>query len=222
MLPSTVPWHVLGEADTFGRMLLSLARTPPHIVANFLQYAEKKQPAEAERLLVGLLADPSFAAVLARASPGHGATFLQYAEKKRPAEADRLLVGLLADPSFAAVLARAPPGDGATFLQYAEKRRPAEAETLLANWWVGFQAIPHPKGHEIAGCGPILLLAHACAPCVADEMVAWLNQLGEHFIREIRPVHPPMRWGLVRALKETDRWLDPQLFQALVGQRPAR
>ena len=187
-----------------------------------MHYAEKKQPAEAEQLLVGLLVDPSFAALLARTSPDLVVTILQYAEKRQPAEAERLLVGLLADPSFAAVLARTPPHYFATFLQYAEKKRPAEAATLLANWWVGFQAIPHPKGHEIAGCGPMLLLAHASAPGVANEMVAWLNRLGEHFIREIRPLPWPVRGGLVRALKETDRWLDPQLFQALVGQRPAR
>jgi hypothetical protein len=97
----------------------------------------------------------------------------------------------------------------------SEDSAAALAARLLRDWWSAFRSGICPDGHELVACGPILRLAHDLAPDVADELVSWLNSLENQFVEAVHPIPLVPRLGLALALRDTERWLAPPLWEAL-------
>jgi hypothetical protein len=130
-IPNLIPWYVLRDHFLLDRIVSTCLRKPPHFVAHFLQYAERREPEAAKTILRALLLDNEFRSLLGRTPPHFVAAFLQYCEGHEPKAAKDLLRTLLQNGEFRSLLALTPPHFVAHFLQYAERREPEAAKTIL-------------------------------------------------------------------------------------------
>lgn len=166
-----------------------------------------------------LVNDPSFRPKLRHtlaATPANDvATFLRCAEQYDPEATLALLSDLLTDDAFAQRLADTPSEHVVSFLKYSYERFEEASKRLLARWWTRFQSNERPSGIELVNCGGVLRLAREWTPAIADEMVAWMNALDHQFAQAVSTVAFTQRLGLAGALRDTERRIDPHLWEVL-------
>ncbi len=199
-----------------------LGRTSVEQVASFLEYAKGRELGPATSLLRALLSTPEFARTAAATPAGHLARFTLFALERVGADASPWLDTVLGLPAAHHLVCAATPTDLTALVRAVRSPSVSSGEELatrlLRDWWSAFRGSSSRDGNELVGCGPILRLAHELAPDVADELVSWLNALNNQFVDAIRPIPLISRLGLALALRDTERWLAPPLWEALSQQ----